>query len=247
MENEKDERRRNGIFLGIVGVATLIVAIIGASFAYFSAQAASANSAIDIQAYEFNASLSMQELYQSDKGLIPVDPTGTIQNATAPNNTNLAYALNVAKKCEDDHNLRICALYEVTITNGGSAALNLNGSIVTTANNASTRSGATAFQNLQYRDVTASGEGENRTYTIGSTATPLATTVGGSINIGTITVNPGTPVKKYILIYLNELMESNEPQDQSNEMGATFQGQVVYASEGANTNRLTGTFTVSGS
>ena len=237
MENERDERKRNGIFLGIVGVATLIVAIIGASFAYFSAQAASANSAIDLTAYEFNATLSMQELYQSDKGLIPVNPTGTIQNATEPNNTNLAYALNVAHKCEDDHNLRICALYEVTITNGGSAALTLNGSIVTTANNAGTRSGATAFQNLQYRDVTES-EGS---YTIGSTATPLATTVGGSINIGTITVNPGTPVKKYILIYFNE------NNDQSNEMGATFQGQVIYASEGANTNRLTGTFTVSGS
>ena len=238
MENERDERKGNGIFLGIVGVATLIVAIIGASFAYFSAQAASDESAVNLIAYEFNASLSMQEIYQSDKGLIPVNPTGTIENATAPNNTNLAYALNVAHKCEDDHNLRICALYEVTITNGGSAALTLNGSIVTTANNASTNRGesATAFQNLEYRDVTES-EG---TYTIGSTATPLATTAGDSINIGSITVNPGTPVKKYILIYLNE----NE--DQSNEMGATFQGQVVYASDGANTNRLTGTFTVSG-
>ena len=33
MENKKG----NGIFLGVIGVATLIVAIIGATFKYFSA------------------------------------------------------------------------------------------------------------------------------------------------------------------------------------------------------------------
>ena len=89
----EDNRKGNGIFLGIVGVATLIVAIIGASFAYFSAQASSAEGAVNLTAYEFNAGLSLREIYPSDAKLIPVDPTTVIENATAPNNTNLAYAL----------------------------------------------------------------------------------------------------------------------------------------------------------
>ena len=232
MENE---RKGNGIFLGIVGVATLIVAIIGASFAYFSAQAASGESAVNLTAYEFNASLTMQEVYPTTKGLIPINPDTEVAGYEESENSNMAYALNEKKSCEDDHGLRVCALYEVTITNGGSTALTLDGSIVTTANNASTRTGASAFSNLQYRDVTES----NGVYSIGTTGTSLATTAGGSISLGQITVQPGTPTTKYILIYLNE------NGDQSAEMGATFQGQVVYASEGANTNRLTGTFTVS--
>ena len=42
MDNyEREDKKGNGLFLGIVGVATLIVAIIGASFAYFSALALS--------------------------------------------------------------------------------------------------------------------------------------------------------------------------------------------------------------
>ena len=238
MENERDERKGNGIFLGIVAVATLIVAIIGASFAYFSAQAASADNAVDITGYEFNASLSLQEIYASDKGLIPVDPDGNVSGAESPNNTNMLYALNVAKKCEDSHNLRICALYAVTITNGGTDNLILDGSLITTANTASSREGAQPFSNLQYREVTATGEGNSTTYSVGSTATPLATTAGESISLGQITVTPGTPVTKYVLIYLNE------NGDQSAEMGANFQGQIVYAASGGNTNRLTGTFTV---
>ncbi len=36
MDNENRKEDKRGIFLGIVGILTLIVAIIGASFAYFS-------------------------------------------------------------------------------------------------------------------------------------------------------------------------------------------------------------------
>jgi len=42
MENNKGR----GIFYGVIGVATLVVAIIGATFAYFSAQATTNNDAI---------------------------------------------------------------------------------------------------------------------------------------------------------------------------------------------------------
>ena len=246
-ENEREERKGNGIFLGIVGVATLIVAIIGASFAYFSIQASSAEGAVNLTAYEFSASLSMSEVYPTEKDLIPIDPMATIAGATAPDNTNLAFALNVRKKCEDDKGYRVCALYEVSVTNSGTEEMVLNGTIVTNENNASAeRTGGTPFENLQYREVTKTGNA----YTIGTTAVDLATAVDGVANIGTLTVPAGETKTTYVLIYLNEKKAENtethvfEAQDQSSEMGAEYKGQIVYTSTGTG-NRLTGTFTVS--
>ena len=236
MEKDREnERKGNGIFLGIVGVATLIVAIIGASFAYFSAQAASAENAVNLTAYEFNASLSMQEIEPSDAKLIPVDPVGTVEGATSPNNTNLAYSLNVADhKCVDSQGYKICSLYEISITNGSSTEITLQGSVVTNVNEKSTREDADVFTNLQYRPVTFY-EGK---YTIGGTAVALKSTVGESASIGSITVPANDTVTTYAVIYLNE----NE--DQSAEMGAHYEGKIVYASTNGNGNRLTGTFIV---
>ena len=51
MENNN---KGNGIFLGVIGVATLVVAIIGATFAFFSANAASANNAIETSSCSYN-------------------------------------------------------------------------------------------------------------------------------------------------------------------------------------------------
>ena len=236
MEKDREnERKGNGIFLGIVGVATLIVAIIGASFAYFSAQAASAENAVNLTAYEFNASLSMQEIEPSDAKLIPVDPVGTVEGATSPNNTNLAYSLNVADhKCVDSQGYKICSLYEISITNGSSTEITLQGSVVTNVNEKSTREDADVFTNLQYRPVTFN-EGK---YTIGGTAVALKSTVGESASIGSITVPANDTVTTYAVIYLNE----NE--NQSAEMGAHYEGKIVYASTNGNGNRLTGTFIV---
>jgi len=61
----EEEKRRNGsgIFLGVVAVATLIVAIIGATFAYFSISLSSNNDAVNVTAYEVSTSLSMSQLY----------------------------------------------------------------------------------------------------------------------------------------------------------------------------------------
>ena len=232
----EDSKKGNGLFLAIVGVATLIVAIIGASFAYFSAQASSTEGAVNLSAYEFNASLSLSEVYASNNKLIPVNPDGAVENATAPNNTIMKYALNVAKSCNDSQGYRICALYQVTITNGGATALTLDGTIVTNSNTASERDGASPFTNLTYRPVTKDGQ----TYTIGATATTLVQTDGGITNIGQVTVPANDSLVTYALIYLNE----ND--NQSAEMGATYTGQLVYTSTAGSGSRLTGTFTIGG-
>lgn len=239
-EEERRERKGSGVFLGIVGVATLIVAVIGASFAYFSIQASSGEAAVNLSAYEFNASLSMSEVYSTTAKMIPIDPDTVITGATAPDNTNMAFALNVRKACVDDKGFRICALYEVSVTNNGTEDMELSGTIVTKANTAAERSGATPFENLQYRPVTKSGDA----YTVGATPVNLATAVDGVANIGSLSVPAGQTRTTYVLIYLNEKKESGEAADQSSEMGATYNGQIIFTSTDTGS-RLTGTFTVS--
>lgn len=243
MENKKG----SGIFLGVVSVATLIVAIIGATFAFFSASMSSEENAIDVTAYEFSGSLSISQVYpNSATALIPLNPIATIANVEAPNNTNLLYALNRATtKCVDDAGFQICALYRVDFENNGTQPITLSGVIRTVANTASSttgRTGATPFANLTYNGVT----GSEGSFALEGEATTLGDETDDTISIGQVTI-PGksgeTPgrVSKYMVIYLNDTGS-----DQSAEMGASYQGQLVYTSTTGDGNRLTGTFTVAG-
>ena len=238
MENE---RKGNGIFLGVVGVATLIVAIIGASFAYFSIQAGSEEGAVNLTAYEFSASLSMSQVYgPGEKGLIPVNPMGNVSGASAPDNTNLAYALNVAHKCTDNGGFGVCALYEVTVSNDSSSPLTLTGVIRTLDNIAGSGASSEPFSHLQFRTATKSGNA----YTIENTGHDVIDAVNSEVSLGSaITVpaktgeTPGT-YTLYVIIYLNDTGD-----DQSAEMGATYNGQLIFTSSGT-ANQLTGTFGV---
>lgn len=254
MENKKG----NGLFLGIVSVATLIVAIMGATFAFFSATTNSDVNAVNLGAYEFKLSLSVNPVWNIEGGLIPLLPNETIQNAEAPNNTNLMYALNVGgdndkdnpdnplKKCIDDQGLQVCALYEVTIQNTAINDVTLTGQIKTTSNNPGTKETSTPFQNLTYQELTGNPT-DGFTVLPDTTQTLPATAEADEIEIASITVpgtsNPEEPgtAKTYVLIYLNDIGT-----DQSNEMGATYEGQLIYTSTGGTGNNLTGKFTVSG-
>ena len=65
-----------GIFYGVIGVATLVVAIIGATFAYFAASASSANNAVSAASSTVSA-LQLNEVKDGIKdNLIPIDAVG---------------------------------------------------------------------------------------------------------------------------------------------------------------------------
>lgn len=245
MENKKG----SGIFLGIVSVATLIVAIIGATFAYFSASTESNEGAIGLQAYEYKLSLSVSPVYpEGASAIIPLNPNTVIENAPEGNNTNLLYALNVAKnRCIDDSGLQVCALYQVLITNDATNEVILSGELETTSNMASTRPGREPFANLTYQNL--SGNHETNSLKLVGEPVTLASMVGESVKIGDITVSGATTDGEgkvtqgkgtaYILVYLND------HGDQTAEMGASFAGKLKYTSKDGVGTTLTGTFKVS--
>lgn len=261
MENN---RRGSGIFLGVVAVATLVVAIIGATFAYFSITAQSNSDAVNLTAYEFNASLSVNPLYPTGtfKGLIPIDPEATVANVSGSNNKNLLYAINEAEnKCVDTAGYQVCQVLELSFINSGTAEMTLSGTLMTTLNDptSSGRTGATAFTDLKMRTATGSlGEsGQPNTLVFDTTEVEgnnqvnvyaVPTEVDGTVSIGDVVIPGGQTVKKYVVVYLDGTNDQAEggagAVDQSAQMGATYQGQLIFASSAGN--QLTGTFTISG-
>lgn len=245
-----ENRKGSGIFLGVVSVATLIVAIIGATFAYFSASITGDNN-VNVTAYEFNASLSVSPVYPtSATTIIPLNPNGAVTGEGVTNTTNLLYAMNeAANRCVDSNGYQVCTVYSATFKNNGSQKITLNGTLTTTKNEASKRDGATGFTNLKFGNLTGTKETNNfaldgEVVAIKSATVDNAETLEvkeNSVEIGSVEVNAGETVTKYFVVYLDEQADANNP-----EMGASFEGQLTYTSATGG-QQLTGTFNVSGS
>lgn len=107
--NNNEERRNNGqgIFYAVIGVATLVVTIIGATFAFFSASAGSNENAISTGAAI--VSLKLDEDRDGIKtDLIPMDET----------NSKFATVVGAGESdCQDDNGNNICSVYQFTLTN----------------------------------------------------------------------------------------------------------------------------------
>jgi len=246
-----ENRKGSGIFLGIVSIATLIVAIIGATFAYFSATTQSNLDAVNVSAYEYSLSLTVSPIYPAGaSALIPLDPDKVIEGVASANNTNLLYALNEAEeRCIDDQGLQVCTLLQIRISNIAPSEVTLNGQLKTTLNEAGEGIGRTPFQNLMYQEISGNHL-ENNLSLVGAAKPVAISTEDDPIEIASITVpaasedaegklQPGVTTS-YLLVYLND------NGDQSPEMGAKYNGQIIYTSGEEGSNNLTGTFSVTG-
>ena len=68
-----ENKRGSGIFLGVVSVATLVVAIIGATFAFFAASASGGEGAVGANAAKIDGTLTLTgEKVDLRNNLIPV-------------------------------------------------------------------------------------------------------------------------------------------------------------------------------
>lgn len=246
MENSKGR----GIFLGVVSVATLIVAIIGATFAWFSASVGSGENDVNLTAYQFDAKLTVERVFptaeNASKKIIPFVPDKVLREGQGDQTNNMNYALNEAtNKCVDSSGYLVCSLYKITVTNNGSDAIELDGS-VTTIETTPTKTGTTLTANGDLKAQIISYADEKYTYTHNlSKALALPNTVNGSgkliMDKATLTVGatPGANTAElYVLVWLNDTTEN-----QSSMMGASYKGQFIFSAVGMGAgNELTGTF-----
>ena len=246
MENSKGR----GIFLGVVSVATLIVAIIGATFAWFSASVGSGENDVNLTAYQFDADLTVERVFptaeNASKKIIPFVPDKVLREGQGDQTNNMNYALNEAtNKCVDSSGYLVCSLYKITVTNNGSNAIELDGS-VTTMETTATETGTTLTANGDLKAQIISYADGKYTYTHNlSKALALPNTVNGSgkliMDPATLTVGatPGANTAElYVLVWLNDTTEN-----QSTMMGASYKGQFIFSAVGMGAgNELTGTF-----
>ena len=247
MENSKGR----GIFLGVVSVATLIVAIIGATFAWFSASVGSGENDVNLTAYQFDADLTVERVFptaeNASKKIIPFVPDKVLREGQGDQTNNMNYALNEAtNKCVDSSGYLVCSLYKITVTNNGSDAIELDGTVTTIETTPPTEKGTTLTANGDLKAQIISYADGKYTYTHNlSKALALPNTVSGSgkliMDPATLTVGatPGANTAElYVLVWLNDSAEN-----QSTMMGASYKGQFIFSAVGMGAgNQLTGTF-----
>ena len=142
MNEQKNNGR--GIFYGVIGVATLVVAIIGATFAYFTATASN-NTAIKGNMATINFGLSVTKVTDVDEtkgGMIPMsnnmveaavtDSSVVVDKNGGEEGLGEGGFQGAGQTCVDDNGNAVCQIYKVVVTNTGSASLFLDGYITLT-------------------------------------------------------------------------------------------------------------------
>ena len=122
--NEQRKNNGRGIFYGVIGVATLVVAIIGATFAYFTATASAGENIITGNMASINFGLTVEKVTTVDEtkgGMIPM--SNTMVEAASSNSDGV---------CTDDNGNAVCQIYRITVTNTGTASLFLDGYVTLT-------------------------------------------------------------------------------------------------------------------
>lgn len=116
----EENRKGPGIFYAVVGVATLVVAIIGATFAFFSA---SASNGTDIQGTTAQAgglNLKVTPLTGGVDGGKTVNMIPLNINDTETKNEQFAQA--ITNGCVDKNGNRVCQIYAIKVANKSNTA-----------------------------------------------------------------------------------------------------------------------------
>lgn len=204
----EENRKGTGVFYAVVGVATLVVAIIGATFAYFSAQQ-TVGDKVSGEAATAGLTLSVDKVStEATGGLIPIAESlldkGLKGDAAQSN-----------KMCLDKDGNTVCQVYKITVTNNGTAAATLDGTLTLTA---------AAYTNLKWANMQSAG----------LTTDTVPSTVGNTLNessIKAVTTGEvyaaGATKYYYVMIYINE---TNASQNESDK--GSFTGSVTFNSAG---------------
>ena len=173
MENNGKE-----IFYGVLGVATLIVAIIGATFAYFTATV-NDTSTIQGSAATVNLELSVEKVSNGKKGLVP-----QLGKALSSAMKGVDGAGTGEDSCVDANGNTVCQVYKISVTNSGSGDAKLNGTLALEKG---------SVTNLKWATVTGWG------------TDPVAQGAKGDNNLDTnVTVTGGGNKEYYVVIWIEE-------------------------------------------
>ena len=217
-----EENKSKGIFLGVVGVATLIVAIIGATFAYFVASASGNTGNVQAGAANVAGTLTLSETVDYRQNMIPV--TETIMK-TSYKRTDAATGTGTGR-CEGysaaggNTVYNLCSIYQFTVSNTASIAQTIYASLTANTN---------TFINLKY--CIFEGEaGTSDTEKVACRNMPTAGNTDSNIFSELIPATTGTHTYTLVM-YINETTGDQTSADS----GKAFTGTIsITSADGSN-------------
>lgn len=144
MEERKQKRNINNIFYAVIGIATLIVSVIGATFAYFTATTANNLIAGNMAVIDFDLEVKPVTNADVSIGMIPMS-----------NNMMEMAVSNASHKgvCVDNNNNAVCQIYKIRILNTSTASMFVDG-YVTLTNGSGTPTDVIIGDDVKTTDVT---------------------------------------------------------------------------------------------
>lgn len=224
-----DNNKSRGIFLGVLSVATLIVSIIGATFAYFVASANGNEGAVQAGTANVAGTLTLTETVDYRQNMIPV--TEALMK-TSYKRTEAATGTGTGR-CEGysaaggNTVYNLCSIYQFTVSNSASIAQTIYASLTANTN---------TFANLKY--CIFEGEaGTTDTEKVACRNMPAKGTTDSNVFSELIPATTGTHTYTLVM-YINETSEDQTTADS----GKTFTGTISITS-GDGSNYMTGALT----
>lgn len=154
MEGQK--KKKENILYMVIGVMTLMVAIIGATFAYFTATASN-NTTIkgNMATISFDVSVTKKTTVDESKGgLIPMTNSMVEKAVTNASNNGI---------CVDDNGNAVCQIYKITVTNSGTASMFVDGYVTLTGGSGNSTDYPTATTTMRWSQAFCNETSNNLT------------------------------------------------------------------------------------
>ena len=235
-----------GIIFGVLGILTLIIAIMGASLAYFTASAMSGDDPIEVTAATVTLTYVQGQILRASE-LIPSSDT-VVQWAY---NRGVDEETGEDMQCKDAKGYQVCSVFRFGASNeSGRNDQRIIGTITTTTDIEATGQ-KSEFRNLSFTVWEVDDEGNRNRINPGLTTLAQA---GGKVQLfnngaedssaNEVLVEAGTIHNFEIVVWLNEqaLDPDNDPEgtgNQDDEQGLSFSGLVEIAISNAS-DKVTG-------
>lgn len=220
MENNNGK----GIFYGVIGVATLVVAIIGATFAYFASATQGNNGAAAANSANVKGTLAItQDGQYVAPDLIPASPATVLTSfaQTGEGNKGKCRGASAANK---EGNYGMCSYYTFTIKNTADVATTVYLSLKTDNNNFDN-----SFKYCVY-------EGTTTDKVTNECKTVPADTLAEGEQFTSVNLEANTGTKQYTMILYYENTDSDQTGTGS---GKAYAG-TVKASTSSGENKIVG-------
>lgn len=126
-----ENKNGRGIFYGVIGVATLVVAIIGATFAYFTATANTSATPVTATGGTVSLTATVGDKKMGEK-MIPLDVANT--NFAKGGFVGVANSATGVGDCHDKRGNEICSVFTVTLANPSASSQKIFTTFVPTEN-----------------------------------------------------------------------------------------------------------------